>query len=460
MISPLELLAPGGPGGGVAGEGSGPAAALAAAGDGAPEVAVLAPAREEARSDEWREQALRLAAADGVAIVVTAPPDARLRRALRRAGYAPASLLLHAPDVERSRLIFPLGGAAAAYALRTLVPASTVERAAARLLCVTPVPLPLGPTSAVFARGARPPLDWLARLEPQRPSCTAVIARAWRPAATTVVYRFAGGREPDAVVKLGGGCAAEADALERLGAAAAAAGARVPAVLHRGEAGGRPLVVQTPLAGVAAPRLLAGSGAAAQRLLGELAGWLETWAEATAAPRAFTADDAERLLLAPARTLAPDLDSGALRRLEGRCDAATGRRVPFVAAHNDLTAANVLLAPGQPPAVVDWEHAAGEALPLGDLAYCAADLAAAVDDYRDRPGAFDACFAPGGGHAELVSSLLGRAAARAGLDPPLVDLCLAACWLRHAANERAESGGEDRPFLELLCRSLRRESAA
>jgi hypothetical protein len=385
-----------------------------------------------------------------VECVLAVKPDRALRRRLQAAGFARGPRLLHVPDVERSRFVFPLGGAEASFALRTVVPSTARERVASRVLGL--VPLPVGPTSTVFTRG-RAPFEWLGRLEPPQPRCTAVIARAWRPSGASVLYRFAGGREPDVVVKLGGGSGAEVEALDLLRADAVAAGARLPEVRQRSEVDRLTLVVQTPVDGVPAPRALAGDREAARRLLDDIATWLEAWAERTARPRELAAEDAKRLVLGPASALAPLLGAAALDRLEGLCEAAAGRPIPFVVAHNDLTAANVLLARGAPPGVVDWEHAAADALPLTDLTYACADAAAAVDGYRDRPAAYDACFA-GGSFADTTSKLLRRAAARAGLDEPLVDLCLAACWVRHAANEHDE-GATERPFLTLLSRFVR-----
>jgi hypothetical protein len=280
-------------------------------------------------------------------LVLAVKPDRALRRRLQAAGFARGPRLLHIPDVEGSRFVFPLGGAEASFALRTVVPAAVRERSAVRVLGL--VPVPVGPTSTVFTRG-RAPFEWLARLEPPQARCTAVIARAWRASGASVLYRFAGGRDPDAVVKLGGGSAAEVEALHLLRAdAVAAGGARLPEVRQRSEVDRLTLVVQTPVDGVPAPRALAGDREAARRLLDDIAVWLEAWAERTARPRELAAEDAKRLVLGPASALAPLLGAAAIERLESLCEAAVGRPIPFVAAHNDLTAANVLLARGAPP---------------------------------------------------------------------------------------------------------------
>ena len=122
--------------------------------------------------------------------------------------------------------------------------------------------------------------------------------------------------------------------------------------------------------------------------------------------------------------------------------------IPLVAAHNDLTAANILVDGRAAPAVVDWEEAEPHALPLGDLVYMVADFFAAVDAYRDRVRAF-------GDASALTRELVERAARTHALDDAAVQLCISACWLRHAANERRERGADGaaaRPFLGILAR--------
>jgi hypothetical protein len=77
-----------------------------------------------------------------------------------------------------------------------------------------------------------------------------------------------------------------------------------------------------------------------------------------------------------------------------------------------------------------------------------------VAGYRDRPEAFAACFAPGGAFVGLTRELLDGAARSRGMEGPAVELCLHACWLRHADNElRKVGGGGERPFLAILQRS-------
>ena len=115
--------------------------------------------------------------------------------------------------------------------------------------------------------------------------------------------------------------------------------------------------------------------------------------------------------------------------------AAEGRAVKLVAAHNDLTTANVLVAHDGRLGIVDWDTAAPRALPLTDLFYAVADAEAATRGFADRVAATSV------EHERRFRDALG-------LDDAVADLCFHACWLRHAANESLRDQ-ETRPFLEI-----------
>jgi hypothetical protein len=227
----------------------------------------------------------------------------------------------------------------------------------------------------------------------------------------------------------------------------------VPEVLWCGRRHGVSLLAQTPLPGERADRRLRGDTSGARELMRRLAGWLARWNASTAQPRQLGADDVEELVLAPARGLAPELGiDGYVGRLELLAKRCVGRTVPFVAAHNDLTAANVQLGPDG-GGVLDWEAAAPAMLPLGDLTYAIADAAAAVAGYADRAGAYQACFEPGGAFWEPARGAIDVAVRAHGLDDDQRRLCLQACWLHHAANERERDASDPRrPFLAILRR--------
>ncbi len=372
------------------------------------------------------------------AIVAATPRAREARAALKERGFRPVLRLAHAPDVERSRYVFQLRDSGAAFALQ-LMPLSATKRAAAQLLArVGAFPS----TTDVFRRpGARPLLSWLAALGEPRDTCSALIVQSWRADGEAVVFRFAGAPTPDLVVKIGPQARAEAAGLRRVAPSAAAAGADVPSFVSSGALGDVPMVAQTFVHGRLALEHVKGSGGRAEAVLRALAAWLERWNAATASHRPFGEDDAAPLIRAAA-ALGSDVE-GETRRVAAPC---VGLPIPFVAAHNDLTSVNLLVGGARELGIVDWGVAASECLPLGDLAYAAADLAAAVDGYRGRldsfgRGTFDA----------IASELLDRAARALALDNEVVELCLHACWLQHASNEP-----EPGPFREILRRSISR----
>jgi hypothetical protein len=459
---PLELLHPDGLARHVMVHGTGRATALASmapSGEKAPaDVALLAPSRKERRNRAWVTEAGRVAssiAQDG--LVVVPWPSRRLRMELAALGLEPEIQLLHLPDLRKSRFILPVRGPAARYALRFVVPVGRLKRNAARALAL-PWFASVAPTSLVFRRpGARPLLEWLCARRPPTP-CPAIVAGSWRPTGATVVYRFGEKGEPNAIAKVGRGAAKEASALRAFSAAARGASADVPALLGERALGSLPVVIETPLRGAPAPRLLHGAPGSARGLLRAVADWLAEWNSATTIRRTFEPADAERHILARARRLSSLLGDGGtyLAWLEALCGQCTGKVTPFVAAHNDLTAANLLVRERGRLGIVDWEEAANECLPLGDLAYATADVVAAVDGYRDRPAAFATCFGLPGPVADITSKLLRDAAVAQGIDGPFAELCFQACWLRHADNERREATTREvpeRPFLTILRRA-------
>lgn len=458
MTLPLSLLHPDGTVGHVAVFGSGTATGLLRGPlprtEGPADLLVLAPYGGERESGAWIGAAV--AAADRLApdgVVVTAGAPARLRRALVRAGLRAETRLLHVPNVATSRYVLPMRGPAARYGLERVVPLRRRRRLAARALAVTQL-APRGLTTLVYRRPSeRPMLEWLCGLGDPVPRCEAIIRRSWKLTGGSVIQRFAGGETPDAVVKLGGVARREVDALRAIAPGAALDGVSVPGLIDERQLGGLPLIVETSLPGMLARNVLHGSGEAADGLLRRLARWLAEWNRATRTERIFTADDAERMVLAPARALASSWSEGPgyLERLARLCERRVGRHATFVASHNDLTAANVVMAEGETIGIVDWERAERESLPLGDLVYAAADFTAAVDGYQDRAAAFAATFGARGSRRRLAGELVAAATRDNRLDAELAELCIHACWLGHAENERrSEDTSGERPFLDIL----------
>jgi hypothetical protein len=373
-------------------------------------------------------------AQDGI-LYVAAPPR-RAAKAIQTCGLVPGPALLTLRGTGSRRLLVP--AQAAQYALDQLVPAAGWRGRAARLAVrgggARLLPH-LAPSGIVARRpGARPLHDWL-RTVGGVDAPSAILS--WGDGSSLVVHAHG------VVVKVGGR-GTEADTLRELGPAAREAGARVPEPIRTGTVAGLPLLVETSLPGRPASAHLTPSRFPA--FLSELTGWLQRWNVATAAPRPLGRPELDRAILAPLHAL--QLGDERRRRLEELCARAEGKVVPLVAAHHDLTTANVLV--GESLGIVDWDAAEAAALPLTDFFYAAADARAAADGFRDRVGAFARTFAADGTPAPDVEPLQARLVAALGLDPHVVRLSFHACWLRHAANELAQSGPG--PFGEIARR--------
>jgi hypothetical protein len=460
--SPLELLHPEGTVRSWASCGAGPGDGLASPRPARPEdeadgcdLVLLSPSRSERRDPGWVGAATRLASkvsADG--LVATVRPTQRLLRELREAGLEPTFRLLHVPDVERSRFVVPTPGPQVRFALDSVVPLSSPKRFASRILTV-PGTESFAPTSLILRRPlAAPLLGWLAALTPEVPRCSMVLAQSWREGGATIVMRFGDGPGPDLITKVGGYPGDEAEGLRAVAPGAQGARINVPRLVAETELGDWPLLAETPVQGHPAAIEIDGSPRQARQALTTLAGRLRDWQAASAHRRALRPDDVERDLIAPAVRLAAALPDGYVDDLGARAAELIGSEVPFVAAHHDVTAANVMLATGDRIGLIDWEEATLEALPLGDLASAAVDFAAASDRYRDRVAAYRHCFEPGGRFTTLTTELVTAAAGALGIGAEPVRIALEACWLRHADNERAAVADpeEERPFLSIMRR--------
>jgi len=352
----------------------------------------------------------------------------RARTRAKRAGLDVGPLLL-----ELGELLVPVERDALRWALGTRAP----SRRAALVRLLPAGILGLGVSRSIARRPrARPLAEWLHALG----RGTSVVlsgetAFLIDDGGVTLAARV----EPSVP---GSRTESERRALLELGADARAAGAAVPTPLDERELAGASLLVMTGLPGAPASRLIARRPRSRAALVDRLASWLGPWNEATAVERVLSPELLERKLLAPARRL--ELDTPYLAALEELAAAAAGRRVKLVAAHNDLTTANVLVEPEAPLGIVDWESAERESLPLGDLFYVVADAEAAAEAFRNRRDAFLASLGPQATHERQL-------VARLALDPVAADVCFHACWLAHAANERQVTGREGGlPFLEIV----------
>ena len=459
-ISPLELLHPAGVVERVLVSGDRcpasllpPAAEQAGAEVG---LALVAPAPAQLAHRGWLKRSLSAAAAavagDGM-VYVLVPPLARSvsRRRLRASGLELTAPLAQLP-ARAPRYLLPVDERPWQYMLADEIGAhprlrralSAVESlpAGARLLAEWL------PGTAVLGRRpqAAPLADWLRRLDGETRSTASVAAQtSWRGTGGSVVlFCFARGeRRPWGIAKVGAESRREAQSLERLASDASAAGAAVPRLLATGVAGAHPVLVESAVDGRPAARALTAAPERFAEVVRRVAAWLERWSGATARRGQLRSDWLEPQL---ARLELPAVYQ---QWLTDRTTALAGTPVPLVAAHNDLTMWNVRLGEEGALGILDWAEAEHDALPLMDLFYAVADAAAACDGYRDRVAAARSCFEPDGARAAEVLPLTERATAALGLSPAVAELCFHACWLRHAANERAADAA-DGPFAEIV----------
>jgi len=470
---PIELLHPDGPGlpGAVIGRASERffAPVRPAAGSQSLDFVLVAPDANERADPGFLQQAAALISGslstDGLAYVV-APVhwQRRLRRRLPEADFAFGPTIVHLPPGVSDQILVPADTHLLRYAASALTNMSWVSRrllaAALRLPGIQGAIRRTSEVGVVVRRtGARLLLEWLA--SDGHDVASAVIRTKWRAyGGTAILHCFpADGATPVAVAKvvlddrLAGRVESEAKVLELLGSAAARAGVRVPTANVLRSRGGHAILVEPYLCGQRAHPLLRSRAVDAVSLLSDLTRWLEAWNGATTTPGVLDERRLETHLLGPARRLAPHLKRGTtyVDWLQQLGSTVVGRPMPSVATHNDLTMQNVLLLPGSPPAVVDWEAASDHGFPLTDFFYMAVDLFAAARAAENRTDVLLDCFAADTPRAESVARLGERLAQTSGLSNELMKVAFHACWIQHASNELEKKHEADRrPFLSIL----------
>jgi len=438
--SPLELLHPDGlvRSAWVAGGGCPePVAAALPGREGPLDLAVLAPAGAEAGDPAWLRAAARelvgALAPDGLAVVL-APPARRAAaaRALERAGLVRAGTFLlagrHLVSADPRALRHALGTVLAPSARRRLAHAVAPMPGGARALAAL-----AGGAPVLRPVGARPLLAWTRELAPGADPDSAVLTETWRDrGGSSLVHVFGpSGAAPLAVAKVraangGAAHAQELAALETVAPGARAAGVETPELIASSRVGGRPVLLASAVPGRPASLVPNSPG-----VLDRLAVWLDAWGRASAVPDGLAAAEVEERLAAGVRALAPHLPDAEAYEASLRRLAAP---LPAVAAHNDLTTANVLVA-GDRIGIVDWEFATARDLPLRDLVYATVDAHLAAGRFPSRAAAFEACYLESGAEADAARRHLARARAALGLTRDAVLACFHACWLEHAAND-------------------------
>jgi hypothetical protein len=427
------------------------------------DICVIAPAGDELRP-EWLARSISEAAehmAAEAVLWVIAPRRLRpaAERALRRNGLALVGGILTIPGWPHPAHLIPIAPATLRDAgSRHLGLAPAVARAAGAIanMGIARTLLRRGTRSCALLATRRPRPDllrWLGQLDGDR-AATATVATASRGEARIgVTLRFPpGARAPDLVAKIAfdepgqARLQREREALGSLGSAAAQAGAGVPRM--------RPMTLPWALVTEVLPgRPTAATLSRAPRRLEPIgmaiARWLTTWNRATASPTRATSELLAALLLEPAdRVLNAAPGIAAYReRLRVLARRIEGGRLVLVAAHNDLTMANLLDA-GDRIGVVDWEAAAPSRLPLTDLWYALADGVANAHrvTHADAVEALALGRAPA---PDALAAAPGQLARGLSLTPEQAELAFHGCWLNHASNE-LRRGESDGPFLAVV----------
>jgi Phosphotransferase enzyme family len=432
---------------------------------------ILAPSEKEFRTKGWLQNATLAVngklAPDGVVYVIS--PSlwrSTIERLLRNRGFQIETYIGHFPNWESSRYLLPLTEIPARYAFGNLFPTRSWKRQLSRTVLRMPgggkfLANVLPCVSLVGRRpGERPLFHWLRQfdgdLEPLR---SVIVSTSWRGRRGSVVlHPFAGSKStPSVVMKMGW----EADGdfnpanalatLERLRPQATSAGALVPETLSVNQMGRRRVVVQSAAGGQSVAAILFSNPTCLFQIVKQLAAWLERWNLSTRFMRCLDRDLVDQELLAPAATLAPLIERGGEYRswLAAR-SAMIGAPVPLVAAHGDLTMWNILLDNRGSLSIVDWEAARESSFPLVDFFYAMTDTVVVARGY-DRTKALKECFTPGGLCGREVRNLLLQVTRALEIPQSFTDLCLHACFLRHAVNEqRMSEASEGQPFLKAV----------
>lgn len=368
-------------------------------------------------------------------------------RRLRGSGLTEAGVL-----VRRPRLLVPLRSVPARYVVESLTPADRWTRFAARLAFGALRRLTAGlaaDAGLVFVRDGARPLAWLefAGDVPALDRCVLLQAGS---GARLLLFDDDAGPHPSRVVAVGDAVTGD----EAPSASAASAGAVVPRTLAGAVVGDRTIRVESAVPGVLAAAHLQRRPTDLTRVLGLLADWLARWHAATARPTSVTAELVDARLVGPARECRDVVGDAYVAQVEEAAARLVGRTVDLVDAHHDLTMWNVLVdGPGSKLGVIDWEAAGVAAFPVGDFFYAAIDAASALDGYRDRPEAFDRCFAADGDLTPELGRLVERVARAASATPELLPVAFHASFLQHTVNERRTAGDDaELPFRQIAAR--------
>ncbi len=438
--------------------------------DGNADLFILAPSGKESNSQVWLEAAVRAMsdylAADGVGYVLVSPRYRwRVINMLYVAGLVIDSAFWHFPDSISSRYLIPMERFPGRFAVDTILSAPSLKRAfalqmfqysSARWLMTI-----FWDRVGIVTRrhGARPLCQWLFQGE-QRSSGSAIIRRSWREAkGANICYGFS---ERDALpsvitktsaVENASSLNREAKVLKNLASEARQAGVQVPKIIERQQNDQHSSLLLSFIPGQSVSDLLALKPDMFMPLMMKIVEWLDRWHRLTLTLQPFTSEQFERTVLSPLNQLTPLLQNvERYRNWLVECRAlVVGNPVPLVAAHNDLTMANILFDEQNQMGVVDWETGCLENLPLVDFYYAVTDAVRIAAHCTDWLEAFKACYLPEGPYFTKVVAWREQLQSAIDPSPEFTEICFHACWLHHASNEQQTSEpGEPRPFLEIV----------
>jgi hypothetical protein len=436
---------------------------VSASADGGPlDLVIVAPTSRQWRLPGWREDLSRVLqsqlAQDGLVYVIAGPG---VRRGLRmqltgRHPFAAGVPWLHFSSPRTQDHHTLVAAPALRDALTGILPNPPWKRrlgtAATRYELVQQAFVSAWPSVGFAVRRASGPpvLEWLLQYETGPESHErAILTTTTRKGSGSVVVQVLGSSGHTGVVaKLTRGPATTCEAanLRRLGPRAALGGTRVPDLLAEVGLGGQPVTVQTRLAGRSVSGLLQTSPGQATMIMERAAGWLQQWNVSTRRDVRFNRGVLEPWLLAPLNRLRPYLRGGHAYSewVAERCGDLSVDG-PIVDAHLDLTTWNMVVQETS-LGIYDWEEAQPDALPLVDFFYAMADIVGVAR--RLAPArALEECVAPSGAYFPSIRALLRKLRSALRIPDELVDLCLHACFVGHAANELDRlSPGQVAPF--------------
>ena len=238
-----------------------------------------------------------------------------------------------------------------------------------------------------------------------------------------------------------GGVEREADVLRQLETAFVGARGGVPHVVAFEDVHGRPVLVETAIRGLPLnPRAVRSDPDGSIRTVRN---WLGRLPFTAPQPDVF-----DRLLSRPlhahSERLGADIQPLVVRTLELTEPLREGG-FPLVFEHGDLSHPNLLVRGDGTLGVIDWELAEPHGLPLNDLCFFLAYVAAARDGAESpatREGSFLRAFV---GADAWAGRLIRNEATRQGVPDPLIEPLFISTWARDAVRYSERAGAPSQP---------------